>query len=155
MHIIENSLNSLYQFWACKGWKIIQLALVMHEGAFAIGLLLWIVLEPCFQFSIFGKKFKFGYGFLAQLLWSFWIGFASVLMCEGFRSKKPNQNLCIHDFQDLILKDLFQYFFMKNHVNLLQFFPFLVCTKSLVNHEWLSCTKRFENLVLVFFIYFN
>ena len=135
MHLYEKKLISVYRSKALELMFLIGIVSWSPWQANGVIIWPWKALKPSFQFSTFFRKFKF-------LLWLFCaagtlfaLGLHYVFMCEWFRSKKPNKNLCIHDFQDLILKDLFKYFFMKNHHNLHQFFPLLIGTKSLVNHE--------------------
>ena len=87
---------------------------------------------------------------------SFWgVGLAYVYMCEWFRSKKTNQNLCIHDFQDLILKDLFKYFFMPIWYKSWPITSIPSISDHARNFKPIPCTKRFDCIGLVFFMYFN
>ena len=142
-----------YRFSRLQAMILIQSPSLKSQQANGTGISAWIALELSFQYWTFLEKIQVCLGISGAAGWSFALGLHYVFMCEWFRSKKPNKNLCIHDFQDLIFKNLFQYFFMPIWYKSWPITSIPSISDHARNLEPIPCIKRFKRLGLVFSTY--
>ena len=112
MQKVWGILTLFYHFLMRRDWKRIQKAPLMPWQAIGMITLLWIALELCFQFWIFGQKMQSWYLVSGAASRFYALGLPSVYVWECFRVKIQAKKSMFWWIKYLIFNEIFSIFFM-------------------------------------------